>query len=137
MPTNLENSAGATRLEKVSFHSNTKERPCQIMFKLVYNCTHFTCQQGNAQNSSSKASTVREPRTSRYTYWVQKRQRNQRSNCQHLLDHEESKGIPKIFQKIIDYVKAFDCMDHNTLWKIILKKLEYQTTLPVFLEIWT
>ena len=28
-------------------------------------------------------------------------------------------------------------MDHNTLWKIILKKLEYQTTLPVFLEIWT
>ena len=34
-------------------------------------------------------------------------------------------------------MKAFDCMDHNTLWKIILKKLEYQTTLPVFLEIWT
>ena len=33
-------------------------------------------------------------------------------------------------------MKAFDCMDHNTLWKIILKKLEYQTTLPVFLETW-
>ena len=26
---------------------------------------------------------------------VQKRQRNQRSNCQHLLDHRESKGIPE------------------------------------------
>ena len=29
MPTNLENSAVATGLEKVSFHSNTKERQCQ------------------------------------------------------------------------------------------------------------
>ena len=29
MPANLENSAVATRLEKVSFHSNPKERQCQ------------------------------------------------------------------------------------------------------------
>ena len=29
MPANLENSAVATGLEKVSFHSNTKERQCQ------------------------------------------------------------------------------------------------------------
>ena len=29
----LENSAVATRLEKVSFHSNPKERQCQRMFK--------------------------------------------------------------------------------------------------------
>ena len=33
MPANLENSAEATGLEKVSFHSNPKEQ-CQIMFKL-------------------------------------------------------------------------------------------------------
>ena len=31
MPTNLENSAVATRLEKVSFPSNLKERQCQRM----------------------------------------------------------------------------------------------------------
>ena len=31
---NLENSAVATGLEKVSFHSNPKERQCQRMFKL-------------------------------------------------------------------------------------------------------
>ena len=43
MPTNLENSAVASGLEKVSFHSNSKERQCQRMFKLLYNCTHFTC----------------------------------------------------------------------------------------------
>ena len=31
------------------------------------------------------------------------------------------------------YMKAFDCVHHNKLWKI-LKRLEYQTTLPVSWE---
>ena len=43
MPTNLENSAVATGLGKVSFHSNPKERQCQRMLKLPHNCTHLTC----------------------------------------------------------------------------------------------
>ena len=43
MPSILENSAVATGLEKVSFHSNPKERQCQRMFKLLHNCTHLTC----------------------------------------------------------------------------------------------
>ena len=34
MPAYLENSAVATGLEKVSFHSNPKERQCQRMLKL-------------------------------------------------------------------------------------------------------
>ena len=42
MPANLENSAVATGLEKVSFHSNPKESQCQRMFKLSFNYTHFT-----------------------------------------------------------------------------------------------
>ena len=42
MPANLENSAVATGLEKVSFHSNPKERQCQRMRKLPHNCTHLT-----------------------------------------------------------------------------------------------
>ena len=29
----------------------------------------------------------------------------------------------------IDYAKAFDCVDHNKLWKI-LKEMEYQNTWP-------
>ena len=37
MPANLENSAVATGLEKLSFHSNPKEGQCQRMFKLPYN----------------------------------------------------------------------------------------------------
>ena len=34
MPTNVENSAVTTEMEKVSFHPNTKEVQCQRMFKL-------------------------------------------------------------------------------------------------------
>ena len=40
---NLEKSAVATGLEKVSFHSNPKERQCQRMLKLLHNCSHLTC----------------------------------------------------------------------------------------------
>ena len=42
MRANLENSAVAMGLEKVSFQSNPKERQCQRMLKLPYNCTHLT-----------------------------------------------------------------------------------------------
>ena len=59
MSANLENSAVATGLQKVSFHFNPK-RQCQRMFKLLHNCTHLTLQTSNAQNSPSQASTVRE-----------------------------------------------------------------------------
>ena len=37
------NSAVATGLEKVSFHSSPKERQCQRMLKLLHNHTHLTC----------------------------------------------------------------------------------------------
>ena len=43
MSANLENSAVATGLKKVSFHSNPKERQCQRMSKLLHNYTHVTC----------------------------------------------------------------------------------------------
>ena len=45
-----------------------------------------------------------------------KGKRNQRSNCQYLLNHRESKRIPekkKIYLCFIDYAKAFNCADHN------------------------
>ena len=43
MPANLVNSAVITGLEKVSFHSNPKEKQCQRMLKLLHNCIHLTC----------------------------------------------------------------------------------------------
>ena len=64
------------------------------MSKLQHNCTHLTHYQSNGQNSLSQASTVCEPWTSRCSSWIYKRQRNQRSNYQHSLDHWKSKRIP-------------------------------------------
>ena len=45
----------------------------------------------------------------------------------------------KEFQKniyfcFIDYVKVFDCVDDNKLWKISIKRWEYQTTWPACWE---
>ena len=70
------------------------QRKAITVFKLLYNCTHFTCQQGYAQNPSSQSSAVHEPRTSRYTSWISKRQRNQKSNYQHPLNHRKSNSLP-------------------------------------------
>ena len=50
------------------------------------------------------------------------------------LDHWKSKKTPeKYLLRFIDYAKAFDCVDHNKLWKIL--KQEYQTTWPASWEI--
>ena len=38
-----------------------------------------------------------------------------------------------IYFCFIDYAKAFDCVDHNKLWKI-LNEMEYQTTPPASWE---
>ena len=41
-----------------------------------------------------------------------------------ILDHQKSKRVPNnIYFCFIDYAKAFDCVDHNKLWKI-LKEIE-------------
>ena len=65
------------------------------MFRLPHICTHSICQQSNAPYSLSQASTLCEWSTSRCSSWIQKRQRNQKSNSQHLLDQRKSKGIPE------------------------------------------
>ena len=37
-----------------------------------------------------------------------------------MLDHQKSKRVPeKHLFLFIDYAKAFDCVDHNKLWKIL------------------
>ena len=83
----------------------------------------FHLLQGNTRNPSCQTSTVHEPRISRYTSWIQKSQRNQKSHCQHQLDHRKSNGSFKKSSSasfcFIDCAKTFDCVDHNKLWKIL------------------
>ena len=89
-------------------------------------------KKGNARGCSdcqkisliSHASKVRlnilqarlQRKTSRFTNWIQKRQRNQRSNFQHLWIKEKTREFQKyIYFNLIDYAKAFDCVDHHKL----------------------
>ena len=66
--------------------------------------------------------------------WILKRQRNQRSNGQYPVDHRESKRVPeKHLLLLYDYAKAFDCVDHNKLWKI-LKEMGIPDHLTCFMR---
>ena len=120
MPANLENSAVATGLEKVNFHSKPKERQCQRMFKLLHNCTHLQVgkimlkilqarleQYMNCETSDAQAG-FRKGRGTRVQIanisWIIKKAREFQKN---------------IYFCFIDYAKAFDCVDHNKLWKIL------------------
>ena len=103
----------------VRFHSNLKESQCQRMLKLLHNYTHLTYQQNNAQNSSrlqqylncklpDVQARFRKGRGTRYQIanicWIIGKTREFSS---------------KIYFCFIDYSKAFVCVDHNKLWKIL------------------
>ena len=96
-----------------SFQSQRRAMPKNVQSTVQVCSFHILM----LKNPSSQASTVRELRTSRCTSWIQKRQRNQRTNCQHPLDHGNSRK--SIYFCFIDFAKAFDCVDHNKLWKIL------------------
>ena len=94
MPANLENSAEATGLEKVGFHSIPKEGNAK-------ECSHY-CTIALISHASNVMFKILQARlqqyvkrelTDVYTSWVSKRQRNQRSNCQCSLDHGEGMGV--------------------------------------------
>ena len=89
------------------------------MFKLPHNCTHFTGQNGNAQNPSSQASTICESRTSKCASWIQKRQRNQRStaNIQQII--EKAREFHKnIYSSSLTKLKPL-AIKITTNWKIL------------------
>ena len=55
--------------------------------------------------------------------------------CWHALDHQKSKRVPeKYLLLLFGYAKAFDCVDHNNLWKI-LKEMGIPDHLTCLLKI--
>ena len=114
MPANLENSAVATGLEKVSFHFNPKERQCQGIFKLPHNCTH--------SHASKVMLKILQARLQQYVkhelpdiqagFRKGRGTRDQIANIHWIMENARE------FQKnicFIDCAKAFDCVDHNRL----------------------
>ena len=120
MPANLENSAVATGLEKVSFHSNPKERQCQRMLKLP--------QIAFISHASKVTLKILQARLQQYVnhelsdiqagFRKGRRTRDQiASICWIIAKTREFQK--NIYFSFIDYSKAFDYEDHNKLWKVL------------------
>ena len=102
------------------------------MFKLPHNCTHFTSQQGHAQ--------ILQARLQQFINWelpeVQagfrkgRETRDQMANIRWIIESARQ-FQEKVYFCFIDYAKAFDCVDHNKLWKIPkeIGKLDHLTCL--------
>ena len=127
MPANLENSAVATGLEKVSFHSNPKERQCQRMLKL-----HTIALISHASKVMLK---ILQARLQQYMNHelpdVQAGFRKRRGTRDQIANSCWIMEKGRAFQKsisfcFIDYAKAFVWITINCgkFWK----RWEYQTT---------
>ena len=116
MPENLENSAVATGLEKVSFHSNPKERQCQ---RMLNNCTIALIS-----HASKVMLKILQARLQQYVnrelcdvqagFRKGRGSRDQIANIRWIIDkaRELHKNTYFCFS---DYAKAFDCVDHILL----------------------
>ena len=116
MPANLENSAVATGLEKVSFHSipkkgNAKERlknrtialisrASKVMLKILQARLqqYVNCELPDVQAGFRKGRGTRDQIAK--ILWIIEKAREFQKN---------------IYFCFIDYAKAFDCVDHNKL----------------------
>ena len=116
MPANLENSAVATGLEKVSFHSNPKERQSKecsnyrtialishagkVMLKILQARLqkYMNCELPDVQAGFRKGRETRDQIAN--ICWIIRKAREFQKN---------------IYFCFIDYAKAFDCVDHNKL----------------------
>ena len=111
MPANLENSAVATALEKVSFHSNSKEcsnyrtialisHASEVMLKIL----QARLQQYMNRELPDVQAGFRKGRGTRdqiaNIHWITEKAREFQKN---------------IYFCFIDYAKAFDCVDHHKM----------------------
>ena len=90
------------------------------MLKLPHNCTHLTGQQSNAQNFPSQAQQYVNCELPDVQTGFRKSRgpKDQIANICWII--EKAKEFQKnIYFCFIDYTKAFDCVDHNKLWKIL------------------
>ena len=90
------------------------------MLKLPHNCTHLTRQESIAQNSPSQSSTYVNHELPDAQTGFRKGQgtRDQIANI-HWIINKGREFQKNIYFCFIDYAKAFDCLDHNKLWKIL------------------
>ena len=120
MPANLENAAVAQDWKKVSFHSNPKKgnaKECsnyhtiavishasKVMLKILQDRfqQYVNCELPDVQAGFRKGRGTRD----------------QIANILRIIE-KAREFQNSIYFCFIDYVKAFDCVDHNKLWKAL------------------
>ena len=118
MPANLENSAVVTGLQKVSFHSNPKEGQCQrifnhctkafishvskVMLQILQARLQQNCELPDVQAGFRKGRGTRDQIVN--ICWIIKK---------------AGKFQKYIYFCFIDDTKAFDCVGHKKVWKIL------------------
>ena len=120
MPANLENSAVATGLEKVSFHSNHKKGNAKI-------CSNY-CTTALISHASKVMLKILQARLQQYMnpelpdvqagFRKGRGTRDQIANI-HWIIVKAREFLKNIYFCFIDSTKAFDCVDHNKQWKIL------------------
>ena len=135
MPANLENSAVATGLEKVSFHSNPKDGQCQRMIRLPHNCTHLT--------ASKVILKFLQARLEQYMSWevpdVQAWFRKDRGTSDQIANIHWIIEKARTLQKVI-YFCLLTMPKALTVWITtncgkFFKSWDYQTTIPASWEV--
>ena len=120
MPANLENSAVATGLEKVSFHSNHKKGNAK-------ECSNY-CTIALISQASKVMIKILQARFQQYMnhelpdvqtgFRKGRGTRDQIANICWII--EKAREFQKnIYFCFTDHAKAFECVDHNKLWKIL------------------
>ena len=120
MPAIWENLAVATGLEKVSFHSNPKERQCQRMIKLptIALISHASKVMLKIPQARLQLYVTRELPDVQATLRNSRGTRDQIANI-HWIIEKARESQKNIYFCFIDYAKAFDCVDHHKVWKIL------------------
>ena len=120
MSANLENSAVATELKKVSFYSNPKEGQCQKMFKQPYIAL--------ISHASKVILKILQVRLHQYVNQelldIQAGLRKVRGIIDQIPNICRTIENARDFQKniyfcSIDYAKVSDFVDYHKLWKIL------------------
>ena len=118
MPANLENLAVATGLEKVSFHSNPKKGNAK-------ECLNY-CTIALISHASKVMLKTLQARLQQYMSHelpdVQvgfRKDRGTRDQIANICWIIKKAREFQFYFCFTDYAKAFDCVDHNKLWKIL------------------
>ena len=125
MPANLENSAVATGLEKVSFHSNTTERHVK---KYSNYCTIALISHATKVMFKFSKRGFNNTFTENFQMFKLdlEKAEDQRSNCQHLLDENSRKTSTSASVTMLNPLTVWITVNCRKF----LKSWKYQTTLP-------